>query len=49
MMTWALLTRQARDVIDFVSRLRGTDDKEAALMLAQNFSIPYKDGRNTGK
>ena len=34
------------DVIDFVSRLHGTGSKEAALMLAQDFSIPYEDGKN---
>ena len=37
------------DVIDFVSRLYGIGSKEAALMLAQDFSIPYEDGRNAGK
>ena len=37
------------DVIDFVSRLHGIGSKEAALMLAQDFSIPYEDGRNTQK
>ena len=37
------------DVIDFVSRLQGIGSKEAALMLAQDFSIPYEDGRNTRK
>ena len=31
------------DVIDFVSRLHGIGSKEAALMLAQDFSIPYED------
>ena len=31
------------DVIDFVSRLHGISAKEAALMLAQDFSIPYED------
>lgn len=31
------------DVIDFVSRLHGISSKEAALMLAQDFSIPYDD------
>ena len=35
------------DVIDFVSRLRGIGSKEAAILLAQDFSIPYEDG--TGK
>ena len=37
------------DVIDFVSRLHGIGSKEAALMLAQDFSISYEDGRNAGK
>ena len=37
------------DVIDFVSRLYGIGSKEAALMLAQDFSIPYEDRKNTGK
>ena len=37
------------DVIDFVSRLHGIGSREAALMLAQDFSIPYEDGRNAGK
>ena len=31
------------DVIDFVSRLEAVSPKEAALMLAQVFSIPYED------
>ena len=31
------------DVIDFVSRLHGMSAKEAALMLAQDFFIPYED------
>ena len=31
------------DVIDFVSRLESVSPKEAALMLAQVFSIPYED------
>ena len=31
------------DVIDFVSRLENVSPKEAALMLAQEFSIPYED------
>ena len=30
------------DVIDFVSRLEAVSPKEAALMLAQEFSIPYE-------
>lgn len=34
------------DVIDFVSRLYGLSSKEAALRLAQDFSIPYKDRKN---
>lgn len=37
------------DVIDFVSRLHGIGSKEAALMLAQDFSIPYEDSRNARK
>jgi hypothetical protein len=37
------------DVIDFVSRLHGIGSKEAVLMLAQDFSIPYEDRKNTGK
>jgi DNA primase len=32
------------DVIDFVSRLRGIGSKEAAILLVQNFAIPYEDG-----
>lgn len=32
------------DVIDFVSRLRGIGSKEAAILLAQDFVIPYEDG-----
>ena len=36
-------------MIDFVSRLHGIGSREAALMLAQDFSIPYEDGRNAGK
>lgn len=31
------------DVIDFVSRLEAISPKEAALMLAQDFSISYAD------
>ena len=31
------------DVIDFVSHLENVSPKEAALMLAQDFSIPYED------
>lgn len=30
------------DVIDFVSRLRGIGSKEAAILLAQNFTIPHE-------
>lgn len=37
------------DVIDFVSRLHGISSKEAALMLSQDFSIPYEEWRNTTK
>lgn len=37
------------DVIDFVSRLTGTGTREAAVMLAQDFSVPYEDGRNQPK
>ena len=37
------------DVIDFVSRLHGIESREAAFMLAQDFSIPYEDWRNAGK
>ena len=37
------------DVIDFVSRLHGIGSREAALMLAQDFAIPYEDWRNAGK
>lgn len=32
------------DVIDFVSRLHGIGSKEAAILLAQDFAIPYEDG-----
>ncbi len=35
------------DVIDFVSRLHGISCKEAALMLAQDFSIPYENRKVT--
>ena len=31
------------DVVDFVSRLEQTGPKEAALMLARDFSISYED------
>ena len=37
------------DVIDFASRLHGIGSKEAALLLAQDFSIPYEDRRDTPK
>ena len=37
------------DVIDFVSRLHGIGSREAALMLAQDFSIPYEDNRDSRK
>jgi len=37
------------DVTDFTSRLHGISPKEAALMLAQDFSIPYEDGKETRK
>lgn len=37
------------DVIDFVSRLHGIGSREAALILAQDFSIPYEDGRGGKK
>lgn len=37
------------DVIDFVSLLHSTGSKEAALMLAQDFSIPDEDGKNRTK
>ena len=32
------------DVIDFVSRLRGIGSKEAAILLAQDFAVPYENG-----
>ena len=32
------------DVIDFVSRLRGIGSKDAAILLAQDFTIPCADG-----
>ena len=32
------------DVIDFVSRLCGIGSKEAAILLAQDFAIPYENG-----
>ena len=31
------------DVIDFVSQLRGIGSKKAAILLAQDFAIPYED------
>lgn len=34
----------AGDVIDFVSRLRRIGSKEAAILLAQDFVIPYENG-----
>ena len=37
------------DVIDFVSRLENVSPKEAALMLAQDFSIPYEDKEPSGR
>ena len=37
------------DVIDFVSRLEAVSPKEAALMLAQEFSIPYEDREPPGR
>lgn len=37
------------DVIDFVSRLHGIGSREAALMLAQDFSILYEDRKSTKK
>ena len=37
------------DVIDFVSRLENVSPKEAALMLAQEFSIPYEDREPPGR
>ena len=37
------------DVIDFVSRLENASPKEAALMLAQDFSIPYEDKEPPGR
>ena len=37
------------DVIDFVSRLHGIGSKEAALMLAQDFSVPYEDKGNNAR
>lgn len=37
------------DVIDFVSRLENVSPKEAALMLAQDFSVPYEDKEPPGR
>lgn len=37
------------DVIDFVSRLEQASPKEAALMLARDFSIPYEDKGPPGR
>ena len=37
------------DVVDFVSRLEQTGPKEAALMLARDFSIPYEDKGPPGR
>lgn len=37
------------DVIDFVSRLENVSPKEAAIMLAQDFSIPYEDKKPPGR
>ena len=37
------------DVIDFASRFRGIGAKEAALLLAQDFSVPYEDRGNAPK
>ena len=37
------------DVIDFVSRLENVSPREAALMLAQDFSIPYEDREPPGR
>lgn len=37
------------DVIDFASRFHGIGAKEAALLLAQDFSVPYEDRGNTPK
>ena len=36
-------------MIDFVSRLENVSPKEAALMLAQDFSIPYEDREPPGR
>ena len=37
------------DVIDFVSRLEGISPKDAALLLARAFSIPYEDRGPPGR
>ena len=37
------------DVIDFVSRLENINPKEAALMLAKDFSIPYEGREPPGR
>lgn len=37
------------DVIDFVSRFQRIGTKEAALLLARDFSVPYEDRGNTPK
>lgn len=37
------------DVIDFASRFHGIGAKEAALLLAQDFSVPYEDRGNAPK
>ena len=37
------------DVIDFVSRLENVSPKEAALMLAKDFSIPYEGREPPGR
>ena len=37
------------DVVDFVSRMEQTGPKEAALMLARDFSIPYEDKGPPGR
>lgn len=37
------------DVVDFVSRLEQTGPKEAALILARDFSIPYEDKGPPGR
>ena len=36
-------------MIDFVSRLENVSPKEAALMLAQDFSVPYEDREPPGR